>query len=45
MKNIVSLVQEYLDNSENPSWDDFREKHPNIEKWEYEMGVKAYQEM
>ena len=45
MRSIVRLVQEYLDETENPSWDDFKKQYPDIEKWEYEMGVKAYQEM
>lgn len=42
--NMV-VVAEYFENAENPSWDDFREKNPDFDKWEYESGIKAIQEM
>lgn len=45
MKNIINLVIDYIDKAENPCWDDFHKEHPDVEYWEYEMGVKLYQEM
>lgn len=47
MNSVISEVFEYFDHdeTENPCWEDFHEKHPDIERWEYELGVKAYQEM
>ena len=42
--NMV-VVAEYFENAENPSWDDSREKNPDFDKWEYEAGIKAIQEM
>ena len=45
MKDIIELVREYFDREENPCWEDFHKKHPDVDNWEYEMGVKSYQEM
>lgn len=27
------------------SWKEFHKKYPNVDKWEYDWGVKKYQEM
>lgn len=45
MKNVINLVVEYIDKAENPCWEDFHKKHPDVDFFEWEMGVKSYQEM
>ena len=39
MKEHIDLDEYFLD------WDEFHQKYPEVERWEYELGVKQTQEM
>lgn len=45
MSKETSIVIDYIDGCDNPTWEEFHELYPEIDEWEYELGNKEYQEM
>lgn len=44
-KKTMDVVFDYIEETDNPTWEDFHKKNPNISECEYEQGLKEYQEM
>lgn len=45
MKKEIKIVFDYIEETDEPSWEDFHEKNPTVSRVDYEQGNKEFQEM